>query len=207
MSDYPIGKAQQMVLDALGVKRGTFAGAAAYFAEIGIVVSSKRVGRNSVPVVRIKDRYAAGVTEEGEGETWRAYDDLTAEQRQSLAPWIEGEKMEQYRDYQIEFSEERGWIGVLPGSGYLPWFAPTRESLIIKLDTDAAERAFRDAHQDVHPGIVLKARDPGSDLNWIGGGPVEEWELPEVVDEALFRTWLDAWRKLIELRKQESARQ
>jgi hypothetical protein len=89
MADYPVGKAQQMVLDALGVKRASFAGAEMYFEEIGIVVSSKRVGRSSVPVVRLKNRYASAMTEEGEGETWRAYGDLTAEQMAALAPWIE----------------------------------------------------------------------------------------------------------------------
>lgn len=88
MSDYPVGKAQQVVLSALGVTRHTFAGAEAYFEEIGIVVSSKRVGRSSVPVVRIKDRYNGGFTSEGDGDSWRAYSDLTAEQLQALAPWI-----------------------------------------------------------------------------------------------------------------------
>lgn len=88
MAEYPIGKAQQTVLDALGVTKHTFAGAEAYFEEIGIVVSSKRVGRSSIPVVRIKGRHTGGFTTEGDGDSWRAYEDLTTEQITALAPWI-----------------------------------------------------------------------------------------------------------------------
>jgi hypothetical protein len=88
MADHPVGVAQKLVLDALGVQRSTFAGANAYFESIGIVVASKRVGRTSMPVVTIKPRTTGGFTREGEGETWQAYDDLTAEQLAALTPWI-----------------------------------------------------------------------------------------------------------------------
>ena len=88
MSDYPVGKAQQKVLDALGVRRSTFASAEAYFAEIGIVVSSKRVGRSSEPVVRINPRHSGGWNIGGDGDSWREYADLTPNQLAALAPWI-----------------------------------------------------------------------------------------------------------------------
>lgn len=52
--DYPVGKAQQQVLDALGMTATGFGDATAKFDQLGIVVASKRDGRKSVPVVSIK---------------------------------------------------------------------------------------------------------------------------------------------------------
>lgn len=51
--DYPVGKAQQIVLDALGMTATGFDDAASKFKELGITVSSKRQGRTSVPVVSV----------------------------------------------------------------------------------------------------------------------------------------------------------
>jgi hypothetical protein len=49
--DYPVGKAQQTILDKLGIKASGFQDAQKKFDELGITVGSKRVGRTSVPVV------------------------------------------------------------------------------------------------------------------------------------------------------------
>jgi len=49
--NYPVGKAQQMVLDALGLYAENFTEANEVFEKHGISVSSKRVGRRSEPVV------------------------------------------------------------------------------------------------------------------------------------------------------------
>lgn len=69
--EYPVGKAQKIILEALG--RGdiaTFSGANDYFDRIGITVIAKRVGRTSVPVVRMKETEGGGFTEGGDGESW-----------------------------------------------------------------------------------------------------------------------------------------
>lgn len=68
---YPVGKAQQQVLDALGLKAETFEKAEQIFQEIGIIVSSRRAGRNSVPVVTRMDDNGGGFNAFGEGETWK----------------------------------------------------------------------------------------------------------------------------------------
>lgn len=84
--DYPVGKAQQIVLDALGMTASGFNDAKTKFEQLGIVVGSKRVGRNSVPSITIKDRCAGGFTTDGDGVEWREYDDI------DLAPinqWID----------------------------------------------------------------------------------------------------------------------
>ena len=88
MKEYPVGKAQQVILDALGRKASGATSADALFEELGIIVRSTRKGRASVPEVVVKRRMTGGFTEDGDGESWRAYDDLTAEQMQALAPWI-----------------------------------------------------------------------------------------------------------------------
>lgn len=68
--DYPVGKAQQMVLDALGLTATGFGDAERIFNEIGIAVASKREGRTSVPVVTNR-QIAGGVGPDGEGWSHR----------------------------------------------------------------------------------------------------------------------------------------
>lgn len=70
MSSTPVGKAQQQVLEALGLTASDFSEANQRFNELGIVVSSKRVGRNSEPVITIKETDFGGFNSYGDGETW-----------------------------------------------------------------------------------------------------------------------------------------
>lgn len=56
----PVGKAQQQVLDALGLKADCWQEAKRVFAEIGIEVGSRREGRSSVPVVSIHRNFQGG---------------------------------------------------------------------------------------------------------------------------------------------------
>lgn len=90
MADYPIGKAQKTILDMLvpGHKISSFAGANEKFEEFGIVVASRREGRTSVPVVTIKNRFGGGFTADGDGDVWRQYEDLSAEQKAALQGWM-----------------------------------------------------------------------------------------------------------------------
>lgn len=84
----PVGKAQQVILDILGQRAGSFGHAERIFADHGIVVSSKRVGRGSVPVVRVVRAGGYGQSEDGDygDPTTRAI--LTTEQRAALAPFM-----------------------------------------------------------------------------------------------------------------------
>ena len=74
--DYPVGKAQQMVLDALGITASGFGEAQDAFDKLGIVVNSQRQGRKSVPAITVKSRHGGGFTSGGDGEAWREYDDV-----------------------------------------------------------------------------------------------------------------------------------
>lgn len=64
------GKAQQIVLDALGVQANNFAHAEAIFEALGIAVTPVRQGRRSVPQVSKLDRSGGGFNLDGEGEAW-----------------------------------------------------------------------------------------------------------------------------------------
>lgn len=86
--EYPVGKAQQIVLNALGLRASGATSADALFEELGLVVRPVRRGRASVPEITLKSRYAGGWSAGGDGEEWRAYGDLTAEQMQAIAPWL-----------------------------------------------------------------------------------------------------------------------
>ena len=83
---YPVGKAQAQVLEALGLTAADFTEANRIFEELGLVVTSKRQGRQSVPVVQVLDRTGGGFNAEGEGETWSQYPgaDFSA-----IEQWIE----------------------------------------------------------------------------------------------------------------------
>lgn len=86
--EYPVGKAQQIVLNALGLKASGATSANALFEELGLAVRPVRQGRASVPEITLKSRYAGGWNEGGDGDSWRAYGDLTAEQMQAITPWL-----------------------------------------------------------------------------------------------------------------------
>lgn len=86
--EYPVGKAQQIVLDALGMRAAGATSANELFETLGLRVFPVRQGRSSVPQIHLKSRYAGGFTEGGDGDEWRTYGDLTAEQMQAIAPWL-----------------------------------------------------------------------------------------------------------------------
>lgn len=74
MATYPVGKAQAQVLNALNLTAADFAAAERVFESIGIEVTSKRVGRSSEPVIRMKQTQFGAFNAEGEGEAWsRSY--------------------------------------------------------------------------------------------------------------------------------------
>jgi hypothetical protein len=89
MNDFPAGKAQQQVLAALGMTGFyTAAGANEVFESLGLMVRAVRQGRASVPQITLKSRYAGGWNEGGDGDSWRAYGDLTADQMRAISAWL-----------------------------------------------------------------------------------------------------------------------
>jgi len=88
MRDYPVGKAQQMVLSALGIAATGFGDAQRKFEDLGLSVTSKREGRQSVPVVEVLDRDAGAFNAAGEGVTWQQYPDADFT---NIQQWIKEE--------------------------------------------------------------------------------------------------------------------
>ena len=83
---YPVGKAQEMVLKALGLTANNNGHASAIFTALGISVSTKRQGRTSVPVVARMETEFGGWNAGGDGESWTISQpdvDLSA-----LAQWM-----------------------------------------------------------------------------------------------------------------------
>lgn len=68
--DFPVGAAQEKVLNALGLAATGFSDANRIFDEIGIEVSSKRVGRSSEPVISRKQTSFGGWNPGGDGEEY-----------------------------------------------------------------------------------------------------------------------------------------
>jgi hypothetical protein len=82
---FPVGKAQQMVLDALGIEATDWNEAKAAFEEIGITVNSKRVGRGVEPEIIVDSGHRSGFDDNGEG--WQA--DITFDRDLSpVEQWI-----------------------------------------------------------------------------------------------------------------------
>jgi len=80
------GKAQQTILDALGIEAECYAHAEEIFKALGIGVVPVRVGRRSVPSVGLLNRAGGAMNEFGEGEEWAAIEpqcDLSA-----IAEWM-----------------------------------------------------------------------------------------------------------------------
>ena len=74
MKQYPVGKTQKIVLDALRLSAQNFQEAEAIFDRLGIVVSHRRQGRQVVPVVTVKPRWGGSLDEDG--EEFRQYPDI-----------------------------------------------------------------------------------------------------------------------------------
>ncbi len=83
---YPVGKAQGMVLMALGRKDiDTYQEAEAFFASVGISVIAVRQGRASVPSITVQSGHSWNVG--GDADTWGGTT-LTSEQKKAIAQWM-----------------------------------------------------------------------------------------------------------------------
>lgn len=88
--EYPVGKVQSIVLEALGLKANSFQHADRLFNQRSISVSSKRVGRSYVPVIKKFVGVVTGSSMDDtySGETYQTIA-LTDEQRTAIAQWME----------------------------------------------------------------------------------------------------------------------
>lgn len=83
---YPTSVAQDKVLAALNMTATDFTDAERIFSEIGIVVTSKRVGRSSEPVIERKSTSGGGWNVGGDGEEYQiSYKDIDLT---PLAQWM-----------------------------------------------------------------------------------------------------------------------
>jgi hypothetical protein len=70
------GKAQQIILDALGIEAECHAHANQIFKALGITVIAVRQGRRSIPIVHMASLEGGGLNREGEGEYWNLTPDV-----------------------------------------------------------------------------------------------------------------------------------
>ena len=86
MASYPVGATQQKVLSALGLTASDFSEAEKIFSDFGIEVSSKRVGRATEPVIKMKSTTIGGWNVGGDGSAaQRKFKDLNVS---AIAQWI-----------------------------------------------------------------------------------------------------------------------
>ena len=84
--DFPVGKAQQMVLDALKLRADGFNAADALFNNLGMAVTGKRQGRASVPEIRLESA-TARFNADGDADTIPGHV-LTQSQYDAIRQWV-----------------------------------------------------------------------------------------------------------------------
>lgn len=85
MRAYPVGKTQQLVLDALNLTAANFTEAKKIFEDLGLVVASKREGRKTIPVITVLDRQGGAFNAGGDGEEFTLYQDIDTT---AIEQWI-----------------------------------------------------------------------------------------------------------------------
>ena len=85
MRQYPVGKAQQMALDALELTAAGSADAEKIFERLGLVVASKRQGRKSVPSITRRDTETGGMHN---GDGWSQEIEFDAVDFSKIAQWM-----------------------------------------------------------------------------------------------------------------------
>jgi hypothetical protein len=85
--DYPTSKAQDQVLEALGLTATGYADAERKFKALGLNVIAKRVGRKSVPSIVMLDTEAGGMHQ---GDGWRQAVEFEAVDLSKVSQWVEG---------------------------------------------------------------------------------------------------------------------
>jgi len=83
--DYPVGTAQQIILDALNLTATGHKDADNKFKALGLVVASQRQGRRSVPAITVLPRQGGGFNAGGDGDEWTEYDEIDTT---AIEQWI-----------------------------------------------------------------------------------------------------------------------
>lgn len=84
--EYPLSKTQITVLNALNIVAAeNFAQAEKIFETLGIVVSSRREGRQTIPSITVLDRKAGILNAYGEGEIFTKYPTINTS---AISQWI-----------------------------------------------------------------------------------------------------------------------
>lgn len=86
MRTYPVGKTQATVLAALNIAANDFSHAEQIFQDLGLIVTSKRQGRKTIPVVKVLDRQSGAFNAAGEGVIFDKYPDLDTTK---IKKWVE----------------------------------------------------------------------------------------------------------------------
>lgn len=88
--EHPVGKAQQVILDALALEADSFKEANKIFEDMGLAVIPVRQGLRSVPQVHLLDTVGGGFNAHGEGEAYDIlYEDINLE---PIAEWMAHKK-------------------------------------------------------------------------------------------------------------------
>jgi hypothetical protein len=85
VKDYPVGKAQQMVLDALRLTATGHGDASRKFEQMGLVVASKRQGRTSVPSITRRPATEGGMHA---GDGWSQAVDFGDVDFDKISQWL-----------------------------------------------------------------------------------------------------------------------
>ena len=86
MADYPVGKAQRMVLEALGLNADSYSEAEELFVQRGLIVKAIRQGRKSVPAITLMDTEGGAMSTGGDGDSWDIeYKDYD---KNAIAEWM-----------------------------------------------------------------------------------------------------------------------
>lgn len=86
MKPYPTSKTQDIVLKALGLTAADFGEAEQIFKRVGLVVTSRRQGRSTMPVIQVLDRKGGAFNAHGEGVE---FDQYPAIDTSTIEQWIE----------------------------------------------------------------------------------------------------------------------
>lgn len=86
MRDYPTSKAQQMVLDALGLTASGYGDAERKFKALGLNVVAVRIGRKSIPAITKLDGGIGGFHNE---DGWSGMIEFSQVDLSKVSQWME----------------------------------------------------------------------------------------------------------------------
>ena len=86
MTEYPMGKVQRMVIEALELNSDSFSEAEELFVQRGLIVKAVRQGRKSVPSITLMSTEGCSMNADGEGDSWDI--DYKDYDKDAIAEWM-----------------------------------------------------------------------------------------------------------------------